>query len=106
MFTAPLSIEEYRVLVDVKYHPGAENRTGWALRDHHGRIRGWHPRESGSRTWAHSDDAFKTFIPDTKRRRNLMLLGWEVVATTGICDLTELLHTTRGDHVADEIGQP
>lgn len=106
MFTAPLTIEEYRVLVDVKYHQGTGDLKGWALRDHHGRIRGWHPRESGSPTWAHSDDAFRTFIPDTKRRRKLTLLGWEVVATTGICELTQLLHTTRGDHAADAIGQP
>ena len=106
MFTAPLTIEEYRILVDVKYHQGPDHIKGWALRDKHGRVRGWHPHESGSPTWAHSDDAFRTFIPDTKRRRKLMLLGWEVVATAGICDLTQLLHATRGDHAAAEIGQP
>jgi len=106
MFTAPLTIDEYRVLVDVKYHPGADHIKGWALRDKYGRIRGWHPHESGSPTWAHSDDAFRTFIPHTKQRRNLILLGWEIVATTGVHDLAQLLHATRGDNTAAEIGQP
>ena len=106
MFTAPLTIDEYRVLVDVKYHQGADQIKGWALRDKYGRIRGWHPYESGSPTWAHSDDAFRTFIPDTKQRRNLILLDWEIAATTGLHDLTKLLHATRGDNTAAEVGQP
>jgi hypothetical protein len=106
MFTAPLTINEYRILVDAKYRQGADHIKGWALRDKYGRIHGWHPYESGSPTWAHSDDAFRTFIPDTKQRRNLMLLGWEIAATTGIQDLTKLLHAGRGDPTTTEIGQP
>ena len=98
MFTAPLTAEEYRILVDVKYHPGAEAVQGWALRDKDGRTRGWHSHEPGSQRWAHSDDAFRAFVPDTKQRRKLMLLGYEVVATTGLEDLAKLLHTARGDN--------
>jgi hypothetical protein len=44
VFTAPLTADEYRTLVEVKYHPGATSQIrGWALRDKDGRIRGWHP---------------------------------------------------------------
>lgn len=106
MYTEPLSMDEYRLLVDVKYHQGAGHIKGWALRDKHGRVRGWHPHESGSPTWAHHDDALRAFIPDTKRRRKLILLGWHVVATTDISDLTQLLHAARGDHPGAENTQP
>ena len=57
MFTAPLTAEEYRILLDIKYRPGAQTVQGWALRDQYGYPRGWHPQEAGSLCWAHSDDA-------------------------------------------------
>jgi hypothetical protein len=99
VFTAPLTIGEYRILVDVKYCPGAAQIKGWALRDKDGRTRGWHPYESESR-WAHADDAFRSFVPDPKARRKLALLGCQIVATTGVQDLTDLLHVTLGNDVA------
>lgn len=107
MFTSPLTAEEYRILVDVKYHQGAEAVRGWALRDKYGRTRGWHPHEPGSQRWAHGDDAFRAFVPDTQQRRKLMLLGCAVVATTGLEDLAKLLHTARGDNTATtQLTQP
>jgi hypothetical protein len=104
VFTAPLTVDEYRALVDVKYRPGVETIPGWALHDRYGCTRGWHPAERGSRHWARSDDAFKAFVADTKERRKLALLGWQIVATTGIEDLAQLLATARGDGPAPEVG--
>lgn len=97
MFTAPLTAAEYRILLDIKYRPHAQTVQGWALHDQYGHTRGWHEHEAGSRHWAHGDDAFRAFVPDTKTRRNRALLGWTVVATTGLDDLAELLRQTRGD---------
>ena len=97
MFTAPLTNEEYRILIDVKYRAGAETLRGWALRDQHGGTIGWHPYEAGSQFWARGNDAFRAFVPDTKQRRNRVLLGWEVVATIGISDLADLLRQARGE---------
>jgi hypothetical protein len=104
VFTTPLTADEYRILVEVKYHPGASQIRGWALRDKDGRIRGWHPYESGNRNWAHADDAFRSFVPDTRQRRELVVLGCRIVATTSIQDLTDLLHVILG--AAAGIGQP
>lgn len=97
MFTTPLSAKEYRILVDVKYRPGADSIQGWALRDQHGFPRGWHPRQAGSQCWAHSEDAFRAFVPETTKRRHRVLLGWKVVPTTGLDDLATLLRQARGD---------
>lgn len=107
MFTAPLTAGEYRIFVEVKYCPGASQIKGWALRDKDGRSRGWHPYESDNRNWAHVDDAFRSFVPDTKERRELVVLGCQIVATTGIQDLTDLLHAALGGNIATaDIGQP
>jgi hypothetical protein len=107
MFTTPLSTDEYRILLDAKYSPDAEKIQGWALRDEDGRIRGWHPHQSGSHSWAHASDAFKSFVPDTNQRRKLLFLGCQVVATTGIQDLIALLHAARGDNINPaEMRQP
>jgi hypothetical protein len=106
VFTAPLTADEYRILVEVKYHPGASQIRGWALRGTDGRIRGWHPHESDNRNWARADDAFRSFVPDTRQRRELVVLGCRIVATTGIQDLTDLLHVTVGDIAAAGIRQP
>lgn len=105
MFTAPLTADEYRILVEVKYHPGASQIRGWALRDNDGGIRGWHPYESDNRNWARADGAFRSFVPDTRQRRELVDLGCRIVATTGIQDLTDLLHVTVGDIAAAGIRQ-
>jgi hypothetical protein len=105
VFTAPLTADEYRTLVEVKYHPGASQIRGWALRDKDGRIRGWHPYEYDSLNCAHADDAFRSFVPDARERRKLVVLGCRIVATTGIHDLTDLLHVTLGDIAAAGIGQ-
>jgi hypothetical protein len=91
VFTAPLTAAEYRILVEVKYCPGAAHIPGWALRETDGRIRGWHPYESDSRNWAHADDAFRSFVPDSRERHRLTLRGVQTVATTGIQDLSDLL---------------
>jgi hypothetical protein len=37
-------------------------------------------------------------VPDTKKRRNRVLLGWKVVATTGLGDVADLLRQARGDY--------
>lgn len=97
MFTTPLTTEEYRILVDVKYRPGAQAIQGWALRDQYGYPRGWHPHEAGSQRWAHEDDAFRAFVSDTAQRRHRAMLGWKVVPTTGLEDLAALLRQARGD---------
>lgn len=97
MFTAPLTHAEYRVLVDVKYGPDAATTAGWALADNHGRVCGWHPKVPGSRHWSHPDDAFRAFIPDSRRRHHLALLGHTVIATTGIDELAALLRRERGE---------
>lgn len=104
MFTSPLNVEEYRSLVDVKYHCGADAVKGWALRDEQGRTHGWHRHEPGSQHWAHREDAFRAFVADTRQRHRLVLQGYDVVATTGLEDLLRLLHTARGDrtHIAEE----
>jgi hypothetical protein len=100
MFTAPLTAAEYRILLEVKYCPGAAHIPGWALRETDGRIRGWHPYESDSRNWAHADDAFRSFVPDPRERRRLTLRGVQTVATTGIQDLTDLLDISLSDNIA------
>lgn len=97
MFTAPLTLHEYHVLIDVKYGPDAATAAGWALADKHGAIQGWHPRVAGSRHWSYPEDAFRAFIPDSKRRRHLALLGHTVLATTGIDELAALLRHERGE---------
>jgi len=97
VFTAPLTLEEYRVLVDVKYRPDAATAAGWALADKDGRIHGWHPRQPGSPHWARHDDAFRAFVPDRKRRHHLALLGHTVRATTGVDELVTLLRHERGE---------
>jgi hypothetical protein len=105
VFTAPLTASEYRILVEVKYCQGASRIQGWALRNQDGRIRGWHPYQSDSRNWAHADDAFRSFVPDTSERRRLAVLGCRTVATTGIQDLTDLLHATLDGDIAAGVGQ-
>jgi hypothetical protein len=107
VFTVPLTAAEYRILVEVKYCPAAAHIQGWALRETDGRIRGWHPYGPDNRNWAYADDAFQSFIPDSGERRRLRLLGIQIVATTGIQALTDLLHVTLGDNVATAAaGQP
>jgi hypothetical protein len=100
VFTAPLTAAEYRILLEVKYCPGAAHIHGWALRETDGRIRGWHPYESDSHDWAHADDAFRSFVPDSRERRRLRFLGVQTVVTTGIQDLTDLLHISLSDNIA------
>lgn len=97
MFTLPLTRAEYQELIGHKYRADAANTAGWVLRDSRGRIYGWHPQEAGSRQWAHRDTAFAAFIPDTRRRRYLARIGHTITATTGINELSELLHRARGD---------
>jgi hypothetical protein len=97
MFTQPLSAEEYRYLVDVKYRTDAHELQGWALHDDADRTRGWHPHEPGSFVWADADAAMRAFIPDTKKRRKFLLCGWTIVATKGIDDLMQLLAAARGE---------
>lgn len=98
MFTSPLNAEEYRTLVDVKYRSGADAIKGWALRDLDGRTLGWHPHQSGSQHWAHREDALRAFVPDSRERRKFVLLGYDVIETTGLEDLTRLLRAARGDN--------
>lgn len=97
MFTLPLTVTEYRELVDVKYSPDAATITGWALFDSSRGIRGWHRHETGSRHWTHHDDAYAAFIPDTRKPRHCNRIGWTVSVTHGIEDLAELLRRARGD---------
>jgi hypothetical protein len=107
VFTAPLTAAEYRILLEIKYCPGAAQIQGWALRETGGRIHGWHPYESESNGWAHADDAFRSFIPDARERRRLRIHGFQIGATTGIQDLNDLLHITLGDNIATAAaGQP
>ena len=80
MFTLPLTVSEYHELVDAKYGHDPATTSGWALYDNRGRIRGWHRHQPGSRQWAHPDDAFAGFVPDTRRRRHLARLGYTVVS--------------------------
>ena len=97
MFTLPLTGSEYQELIADKYRPGAATTGGWALQDSRGRIYGWHRQVAGSRQWAHRDSAFAAFIPDTRRRLYLARIGHAVTATTGIDELSDLLHRARGD---------
>lgn len=97
MFALPLTRSEYQELVAVKYGADAANTAGWALRDGHGRIYGWHRREAGSRQWAQSANAFAAFIPDTRRRLYLARIGHTVTTTAGIDELSDLLQRARGD---------
>jgi len=97
MFTLPLTVSEYHELVDAKYGHDPATTAGWALYDHHGRIHGWHRHQPGSRQWAQPDDAFGGFVPDTRRRRHLARLGYTVVSTRGVEELSDLLRRARGD---------
>jgi hypothetical protein len=101
MFTLPLTIAEYRELIDVKYGHDAATTTGWALYDGLNRIRGWHRQQPGSRQWAQPADAFAAFVPDTRRRQYLTRIGYTVTATHGIEELAELMHRARGDATTD-----
>jgi len=97
MFTLPLTRSEYQKLIADKYRAGAANAAGWALRDGRGQVYGWHRHEAGSEQWAHRDNAFAAFIPDTRRRHYLARIGHAVTATTGIDELSDLLHRARGE---------
>jgi hypothetical protein len=44
VFTTPLTAEEYRLLVEVEYHPGDPRIRGWALRDKDGHAASGPPR--------------------------------------------------------------
>ncbi|TXI59032.1 hypothetical protein [Mycolicibacterium mageritense] len=98
MFTLPLTAAEYLALVDIKYSPNADALRGWALRDKDGRTHGWHPKIPGDNHWATADTALHAFLPTASERRKRGLLGWHVVPTEGIDDLTHLLHLTRGEN--------
>jgi hypothetical protein len=102
MFTLPLTITEYRELIDVKYGHDAATTAGWALYDSRGRIQGWHRQQPGSRQWAQPAAAFAAFVPDTRRRQHLTRIGYTVTATHGIEELAELMHQARGDATDNE----
>jgi hypothetical protein len=68
---------------------------GWALRDKQGLTKGWHPRVPGDRHWADADGALHAFITTAKQRHHRALLGWHVVLTKGLEDLTFLLNASR-----------
>jgi hypothetical protein len=106
MFTLPLTVAEYHTLVDTKYGHDPATTNGWALYDNRGRIHGWHRHQPGSRQWARREDAFAAFEPDTRRRRYLARLGYRVVATRGVEELSELLRRARGDTDDRESAQP
>ena len=97
LYNTPLSAELYRQFVDIKYGPDPESVFGWALRDNHGRTHAWHPCELGNPHWSSANAAYRAFVPDSKRRHHLSMLGWTVVQTEGIDDMTTLLHAARGD---------
>jgi hypothetical protein len=44
VFTTPLTADEYRILAEVKYHPGADQIRGWALREKDGHAASGPPR--------------------------------------------------------------
>ena len=68
-------------------------------------IRDRHPRETATPTWASADGAYRAFVPDSKKRHNLALLGWTVAQTHGIDDMCKVLHAARGD-ATDPVATP
>lgn len=100
IFNQPLSPELVRRYVEIKYSAKADHTIGWSLRDDENRTQAWHPHEPGSTQWASADDAFRSFVPDSRRRHFLTIQGWTVERTEGITDLTAVLHTARGEAAA------
>lgn len=100
IYNQPLSAELVRRFVEIKYSAKADHTIGWALRDDDGRTQAWHPHEPGSTQWASADDAFRAFVPDSRRRHFLTIQGWMVERTEGITDLTAVLHAARGEAAA------
>lgn len=100
LYNEPLSPAMYRKFVDVKYSPGAEHVIGWALRDRSGRVRAWHPREPASTQWDTAVNAYRTFVPDARRRHTMDATGWKVHQTEGLEALNILLHRARGERAS------
>lgn len=75
MNDTPLTVDDYRKLIDAKYTP---TTTGWALIDNHGTIRGWHQKLPGDPHWDNAEHALHAFIPDSRRRAWAQRLGWSV----------------------------
>lgn len=97
LYDEPLSPAMYRKFVDLKYSPGAEHVIGWALRDRSGRIRAWHPREPASTQWNNAESAYRTWVPDARRRHTMDATGWKLQQTEGLEALNILLHRARGE---------
>lgn len=95
----PLTAEQYRTLIDCKYRADQ----GWALLDDTATVRGWHPYVPGDPHWAHRHDAWRGFLPDSKRRAWRKLRGWTVVVDIDVEHLNAFLSQAKtegphGDH--------
>lgn len=96
MFTTPLQPVEYAALVDAHYHE--PNRPGWALFDTDERVRGWHWIDTTTSDWTDAAAAFRSFVPDSARRRFLTFRGWTVRHIEDSAHLVaSLLHAARGE---------
>lgn len=100
MFTAPLTAAEYERVVQRRYT--LPRTPGWVLRDTDHRLRGWHWLDRADAHWSSPDAAYRSFVPDTKRRYYLTKYGWSVEHVENSEPyLLELLRITRGDSVPE-----
>lgn len=100
MFTAPLTAIEYEGVVQRRYT--LPRTPGWVLRDPDRKLRGWHWLDRADEHWSTADAAYRSFVPDTKRRYYLTKYGWSVERVENSEPyLLELLRVTRGESVPE-----